>query len=115
MDAILNNLFEIIYSLMGIIITCVVIPYIRNKWKATKYEYTANLIADAVGAAEQKYINRVGKFGIQKNKSVKGYLETQGIDINCAEVNNMIENAVYSLEDDPKYPTVTVTTEEGRI
>ena len=78
-------------ALLGTIITCVVIPWIRSKTTLNQQEIIRAVIKSLVYAAEQLY---GAGHGDEKFKYVKEQLNKAGYTFNEEEVNAMIEGAV---------------------
>lgn len=95
----LTPILNAIIALVGVIITAVLIPYIKTKLTAEKRKTLSALIQTAVTAAEQIY--KGSGRGKEKKIYVVSLLKSHGIDVDAdevlSEVDAMIEAAVYEL------------------
>lgn len=85
----------IIISLIGAIITYIVVPYIRSKTSAEQRQNIYNLVRITVQAAEQMY--DAGLITIPKKEYVVNYLQSKGINLSEDDLDVMIEAAVREL------------------
>lgn len=87
-------------ALVGVLITAVLIPYIKTKVSAEKLKKLATVIDYAVKAAEQLYKGQ-SKMGELKKAHVLSCLVEKGYIKDIAsvstEIDNLIESAVYEL------------------
>lgn len=87
-------------ALVGVLITAVLIPYIKTKVSSEKLKRIATVIEYAVKAAEQLYKGQSG-MGELKKAHVLSYLVEKGYIKDIAsvstEIDNLIESAVYEL------------------
>lgn len=92
------NLTEIIVALiglLGLIITGVLVPYIRSKTTAKQRDNIYTVVSLAVQAAEQIFF-KPGE-GEKKKQFVIDYLSSRGIKLTLEDLNIMIEAAVKEL------------------
>ena len=83
-------------SLIGVIITCVLIPYIKSKTTTEQQKEINAWVKIAVSAAEQLFTGS-GR-GEEKKAYVIAWLKERGITVDAAELDALIEAAVYELE-----------------
>lgn len=92
------NLTEIIVAvigLLGVIITGVLIPYLRSKTTAEQRNNIYTVVSLAVQAAEQIFF-KPGE-GEKKKQFVIDYLYSRGIKLTLEDLNILIEAAVKEL------------------
>lgn len=92
------NLTEIIVALiglLGLIITGVLVPYIRSKTTAEQRDNIYTVVSLAVQAAEQIFF-KPGE-GEKKKQFVIDYLSSRGIKLTLEDLNILIEAAVKEL------------------
>lgn len=96
----LTPLVQVLISVLALLITTKLIPWLKTKLTTEKQAVLADLIVIAVAAAEQLYTGS-GR-GAEKYNYVVGFLETKGftVDLNdpTDELRVMIEAAVYDLK-----------------
>lgn len=80
--------------LLGTIVTCVLVPYIRQKYGAEKLNEWAQYISIAVAAAEQLFDTKEGE---AKKRYVLEYLKDKGVTYDAQTIDNMIEAEVLKL------------------
>jgi len=90
-----TGIIEALIALLGIIITVILIPYIRSRTTASQQAQIQSLINIAVYAAEQ--LCREPGMGEQKKSYVLGFLEERGVTYNASAIDTMIEAAVRQL------------------
>lgn len=86
---------QAVIALISVIITVILIPYIRSKTTATQQERIQSLINIAVYAAEQ-LCTEPGS-GEKKKLYVLGFLQERGITYDVSAIDLMIEAAVKKL------------------
>lgn len=91
----LTSLFEAIITLIVALISAFLIPYIKSKVSAEKFETLKSWVKVAVQAAEMLY--RESGMGEQKKAYVIEYLNSKGYDLDTDTLNNLIESAVLEL------------------
>lgn len=87
-------IFEFIVTLISALITCFLIPSLKNRLSAEKREQLLYWVNIAVKAAEQLYGSKTGQ---QKKEYVVSFLLSKGIVFDVDEVTAMIESEVYKL------------------
>ncbi|WP_206460435.1 phage holin [Anaerovorax sp. IOR16] len=95
MEQILLSLLTLVLAIATYIFKSVIVPYMESKVKKNDLEKVLALVKIAVAAAEQIY--KESKVGRQKKEYVKKYLALLGIELSEAELNGLIESAVYEL------------------
>lgn len=93
--------FKIIISVVAIVLTYFVIPFIKAKVDELKDDKLKQIIYDAVWAAQQTLTDNEQKknyvFGI-----VSDWLKQHNIEISAVELDMLIESAVLSMKVDTK-------------
>lgn len=89
-----TDLIQAIITLVAVLITSFLVPYLKEKLSKEKYEKLKNWVSVAVSAAEQLYGSKTGQ---QKKEYVIGFLNSKGISFDVDEVENLIESEVYKL------------------
>ena len=89
-----TGIFEIIGSLLAVIVTCFVIPILKEKLEAEKLKRLVKLVKVAVEAAEQLYGSKAGQ---DKKEYVVNYLLKKGIVLDADDIDMLIESAVFRL------------------
>ena len=87
-------IFEAIITIVSIVLTGIVIPYIRQRIGEEKAENLKKWVAVGVKAAEQIYGSKTGQ---QKKEYVVSFLLSKGIVVDVDEVAALIEAEVYKL------------------
>ena len=95
----ITPIVEAVIALIGVIITCIVIPYVRSKTTAQQREELNAWIKIAVAAAEQIY-QGAGR-GEEKKQYVLDWLEDHNVTVDEDRIDALIEAAVYELTKDP--------------
>ncbi len=90
-----TGIFEAVFALVGVVITAVVIPYIRSRTTAQQRAEISAWVKIAVSAAEQVYAGP-GR-GAEKKEYVLGWLREHGVTLDEAKLDAIIEAAVYEL------------------
>lgn len=93
MDFDFTPIFQAIIALLGTLITCWLIPYIKSKASAQQQAYVSVLVRTAVQAAEQLYGAGMGS---AKLDYAQQWLNERGVNYSRAE----IEAAVRDLSND---------------
>ena len=91
----LTGLFEAIIALIAALITAFLIPYLKRKAGAEKFETIKSWVTVAVQAAEM--IFRETGMGEQKKAYVIAFLNEKGYDLDYDTLSNLIESAVLEL------------------
>lgn len=93
------DILVFVITVLGIIITKNVIPYIKTLIKSSDYAELFGIVEVAVKAAEQKF--QAPKQGKVKKAEVYSFvshwLEEKGIHISEDEIDRLIEAAVFSM------------------
>lgn len=92
----ITPIIEAVVALIGVIITCVLIPYIKSKTTTEQQKEINAWVKIAVSAAEQLFTGS-GR-GEEKKAYVIAWLKERGITVDEAELDALIEAAVYELE-----------------
>lgn len=87
-------IFEAIITIVSLVLTGIVIPYIKQRIGEEKTENLKKWVSVGVKAAEQIYGSKTGR---QKKEYVVSFLLSKGIVFNVDEVEAMIEAEVYKL------------------
>lgn len=93
----LTPIFEALIALALALITTFLVPYIKEKIDADKLSKIQYWVKVGVEAAEQ--IFNYESAGKEKKQYVLAFLESKGFSIDPVEINNLIESAVYQLND----------------
>lgn len=110
----ITPIVEAVVALIGVVITCIVIPYIRSKTTAQQREELNAWIKIAVAAAEQLYQGS-GR-GEEKKQYVLEWLEDHNITVDEDRIDALVEAAVYELTKDPGIlPIDTVSVQSLNI
>ncbi len=92
----LTDIVSCVITLLCALITTFLIPYIKTKLDAERYEKLCLWVQAAVEAAEMIYEGS-GR-GEEKKEYVKACLEAHGYTLDVDEIDNLIESAVYQLK-----------------
>lgn len=92
----LTSIFSALITLICALISAFLIPYIKSKVSAEKFESIKAWVKVAVQAAEMLY-NETGT-GAQKKAYVVQYLNSKGYDLDTDTLNTLIESAVLELK-----------------
>jgi len=87
-------IFELIITLISTLISCFLIPQLKNRLSEEKREKLFYWTEVAVKAAEQLYGSKAGQ---QKKEYVISFLLSKGIVFDLDEVTALIESEVYKL------------------
>ena len=91
---------EIILGIIGLIVAVLsafLIPYIKSKYTKEQIDRWENIINIGVAAAEQLYNSNQGK---EKKEYVLKYLQENGVNLDMATIENMIEASVLLLHNE---------------
>lgn len=91
----LTPIVEAIAALTGVVITCILVPFIRSKTTAEQQKEINAWVKIAVSAAEQ--IFKGSGRGEEKKQYVIAWLKERGFTVDEAELDALIEAAVYEL------------------
>lgn len=86
---------EAVFALVGVVITAVVIPYIRSRTTAQQRDELNAWVRIAVSAAEQLY--KGSGRGKEKKAYVLDWLSEHGVTVDGDKLDALIEAAVYDL------------------
>lgn len=92
-------IFELIITLISALISCFLIPQLKNRLSEEKREQLLYWTEVAVKAAEQLYGSKTGQ---QKKEYVASFLLSKGIVFDIDEVTALIESEVYRLTSESK-------------
>ena len=93
------NLLKLVITVSVVLITTYLVPFIKNKLQQEKYNDLLQMVNVAVRAAEQTIIGS-GMGSIKKDEVVKfvsKYMSERGIKISEEQLSNLIEAAVFAL------------------
>lgn len=91
----ITSIVEAIIGLVAVIITGIIIPYIKKKTTTEQQKQIVAWVKIAVTAAEQIYVG-VGR-GPEKKQYVLAWLQERSITVDWNEIDALIESAVYEL------------------
>ena len=91
----ITPIIEAVIALAGVVVSCVLIPYIKSKTTTEQQKEINAWVKIAVSAAEQIYVGS-GR-GEEKKAYVINWLREHGITVDAAKLDALIEAAVYEL------------------
>ena len=91
----LTPIVEAIAALIGVVITCILVPFIRSKTTAEQQKEINAWVKIAVAAAEQIFTGS-GR-GEEKKEYVIAWLKERGFVVDEGELDALIEAAVHEL------------------
>ena len=91
----ITPIVEAVVALIAVMITTVVIPFVKAKTSAQEQQEINEWVKIAVAAAEQMYVGH--NRGVEKKRFVLSWLEEHGVKVDMEHINAMIEAAVYEL------------------
>lgn len=91
----LTPIVEAIAALIGVTITCILVPFIRSKTTAEQQKEINAWVKIAVAAAEQIFTGS-GR-GEEKKEYAIAWLKERGFVVDEGELDALIEAAVYKL------------------
>lgn len=91
----ITPIIEAVIALAGVVVSCVLIPYIKSKTTAEQQKEINAWVKIAVSAAEQIYVGS-GR-GEEKKAYVINWLCEHGVTVDEAKLDALIEAAVYEL------------------
>ena len=91
----LTPIIEAVAALIGVVITCSLVPFIRSKTTAEQQKEINAWVKIAVSAAEQ--IFKGSGRGEEKKQYVIAWLKERGFTVDENELDALIEAAVYEL------------------
>ena len=89
-----TGIFEIVLSILSVLASCFIIPWLKEKLEAEKLERLVKWVKIAVEAAEKLYGSGAGQ---QKKEYVMSFLLSKGIVFDVEKVEAIIESAVFRL------------------
>lgn len=92
----ITGIVEAVFALVGVVITAVVIPYIRRCTNAQERAELAAWVKIAVSAAEQVYAGS-GR-GREKKEFVLSWLREHGVTVDEKKLDAVVESAVFQLK-----------------
>lgn len=92
----ITTIIEAVFALIAVVVTSIVIPYIRSKTTAAQQAEINGWVSIAVAAAEQIYVGQ-GR-GTEKKQYVLNWLAAHNITVDSDKIDAMIEAAVYELK-----------------
>lgn len=98
MEIDMTTIFEALVGLVVAILSTVVIPYIKQRLGAERYEYYKKLAKVAVQAMEMLF--REAGAGEEKKAAAIEYLRSLGVNLPEAELSVLIESAVCELKEE---------------
>jgi uncharacterized protein (UPF0333 family) len=113
-EGVMNLLLDGVLGIAVILITGVLVPYLKQKYGYEKFEKAYHWAVIAVNAAEQIF-NATG-MGAQKYEYVANFLNAKGFKLTEEEVKVMIESIVKEINDaalaEPVAKDIYATMEE---
>lgn len=106
----ITPIIEAVIALAGVVVSCVLIPYIKSKTTAEQQKEINAWVKIAVSAAEQIY--KGSGRGEEKKAYVIQWLRDRGITVDEAKLDALIEAAVYELTNGEGLIIVEGATEE---
>lgn len=92
----ITNVVSAVITLLVAVVTTFLIPYLKEKVDAEKFEKIKAWVKVAVNAAEMIYTG-AGR-GEEKKAYVLDYLNQKGYKLDSATIDNLIESAVLELK-----------------
>lgn len=92
-----TTIIESVFALLAVVITSVVIPYIKSKTTAQQQDEINAWVRIAVAAAEQIY--RESGQGAVKKEYVLNWLREHGVTVDESKLDALIEAAVHALKE----------------
>lgn len=97
MDDMIYKIFMLLISLLGVVLTGLIVPWLKIKVGKEKLGDVEKWIAVAVSAAEQMYAAGLLTVDEDRKDYVLRFIRDKGITITDEELNALIEAAVYEL------------------
>lgn len=91
-----TQIVEAVFALLAVVISAVVIPYIKQRTTAAQQAEINAWVRIAVNAAEQIYAG-AGR-GAEKKQYVIEWLNSHGITIDSNKIDALVEAAVYEMK-----------------
>ena len=95
----ITPIVEAILALVAVVITSIVIPYIKKRTTTEQQKELVAWVKIAVTAAEQIYVGS-GR-GPEKKLYVVEWLADRNITVDTNQIDALIESAVYELNNSP--------------
>lgn len=95
MDEIQIKLLSLVITIISILITYYLVPYLKKKLGKEKFNEIYDWVSIAVNAAEQIF-NEPG-MGEKKKHYVLKFLQDRGIELSYQELDALIEAVVYEI------------------
>ena len=92
----LTPIVEALFALLGLILTYLLIPFLKSRISADQLAEAKMWATIAVQAAKQLYIGS-GK-GREKKEYVLKFLESKGFKLDADSIDNLIESSVLELK-----------------
>ena len=92
----ITGIVEAVFALVGVVITAVVIPYVRKCTSAQERAELGAWVKIAVSAAEQVYTGP-GR-GREKKEFVLAWLREHGVTVDEKKLDAVVEAAVFQLK-----------------
>lgn len=92
----ITHIIEAVFALISLIITVLIVPYIRSKTTASQQAEIDGWVEVVVAAAEQIYVGS-GR-GAEKKVYVVNWLKAHKVVVDDDKLDALIEAAVYKLK-----------------
>jgi len=92
----ITPIVQAVFALVGVLITSLLIPWIRSKTTAEQQEEIKQWVKIAVAAAEQIFVGQ-GR-GEEKKQWVLEFLSKYNLKVDLDAIDAMIEAAVWELK-----------------
>lgn len=92
----LTAIVSAVFTLITVLITTFLIPYLKSKVDAEKFDKIKSWVKVAVQAAEMIYTE--SGMGTAKKAYVVEYLNSKGYNLDTETLDNLIESAVLELK-----------------
>ena len=92
----ITPIIEAVFALAAVVVTAVIIPYIRSRTTAQQQADLSEWVKIAVSAAEQIFTG-TGR-GADKKAYVLAWLRDHGVTVDESKLDALIEAAVYALK-----------------
>lgn len=95
MENVMYQIASLVLTILGLIITYFVVPWLKTKLSNEKLTEIETWVTIAVAAAEQ--LKKAGKLTTPKKDHVLKFIKDKGITITDQELEALIEAAVFEL------------------
>ena len=92
----ITYILEIVVTLITMVLTVFLAPYIKSRFDAARLEKIMRWVEIAVQAAEMIY--RESGMGAKKKEYVLNFLNEKGFNVDVDSLDNMIESAVLKMK-----------------